>query len=279
MALSNAERQRNHKERLKQKAAEGLALADLNMKSQHAFGELITRLERVVFQLEREATAHTHRAGTLSLPSEEVERLAGLKEFWFVDEEGSTKPEPVFLGMSAQQWTTMPRELLEVFGLTGMAAKWRRQANESITDDNEWQPENVDIEEHPAQASSPEGKEDFPFAEITEGSWMPPVEIASPKALEFLDFQSLDKSYRQWLDDCCPHPARTVERWAWAKENPFPYDGTLWRYIARPKDIPASSWPLRYASEDGRTLTESVEPKDSNSDPTQIIMAKHSDHS
>jgi hypothetical protein len=173
VALSNAERQRNHKERLKQKAAEGLALADLNMKSQHAFGELITRLERVVFQLEREATAHTHRAGTLSLPSEEVERLAGLKEFWFVDEEGSTKPEPVFLGMSAQQWTTMPRELLEVFGLTGMAAKWRRQANESITDNNEWQPENVDIEEHPAQASSPEGKEDFPFAEITEGSWMP----------------------------------------------------------------------------------------------------------
>jgi hypothetical protein len=63
------------------------------------------------------------------------------------------------------------------------------------------------------------------------------------------------------------------------QENPFPHDGTFWRYIGRPKDIPALKWPIRYASEDGRTLIQPIEPKDGNSNPTQIIMAKHSDHS
>lgn len=258
MALSNAERQRNHKERLKQKAAEGAALAELMLGNQHALEGLMNRFEQAVLQLERNATEHARRAGMLSLPSEEVEHLASLKEIWFAGEEGSTKPEPIFLGMSAQQWTTMPRELLEVFGLTGMAAEWHRLARESITDNNERQPENVDIEEHHAQASSPEGEEDFPFAEITEGTWMPSVEIASPGAPEPLDFQSFDKAYRQWLDDCCLHPPRTRERWAWAIENPFPYDGTLWRYVSPSKDIPASSSPIRYDSEDGRTLIQPV---------------------
>ena len=256
MAQSNAERQRNHKERLKQKAAEGVALAELMLENQHAFGEQITELKSVVLQIDRQATEHARRAGMLSLPSEEVERLARLKEFWSAGAEGSTKPETVFLGMSAQQWTTMPRELLEVFGLTGMAAEWHPQANESITDDNERQPVNVDIEEHPAQASSPDSEEDFPLPEITEGSWMPPVELASPRAPEPLDFKSFVEAYRQWLDDCCLHPARTPERQAWAQENLFPYDGTLWKFVARPKDIPAPGWRLRYDSEDGRTLTQ-----------------------
>jgi hypothetical protein len=258
VAQSNAERQRNHKERLKQKAAEGVALAELMLENQRAIGEYITRLERVVLHAEGQATEHPRPEGMLSLPSEEVERLARMKEFRSVSEGGSTKPATVFLGMSAQQWTTMPRELLEVFGLTGMAAEWHPQANESITDDNERQPETVDIEVHPAQASSPESEEDFPLPEITEGSWMPPVELASPRAPEPLDFQSFFEAYRQWLDDCCLHPARTPERQAWAQENLFPYDGTLWKYVAKPENIPAPSWRLRYDSEDGRTLTQPV---------------------
>jgi hypothetical protein len=108
---------------------------------------------------------------------------------------------------------------------------------------------------------------------------MPPVEIASPRAPEPLDFPSLDKAYRQWLDDCCLYPARTLERRVWAQENRFPYDGTLWRYVPKSKDIPASSWSLRYDSEDGRTLIQPIELKDGNPDPTQIMIAKHSDHS
>jgi hypothetical protein len=48
------------------------------------------------------------------------------------------------------------------------------------------------------------------------------------------------------------------------QENPFPHDGTLWRYIGRPKDIPALKWPIRYASEDGQTLIQPIEPEDGN---------------
>jgi len=280
VAQSNAERQRTYKERLKQKAAESMALADLMLENQHALEANITRLERVVLQAEGRAPEHARPAGTLSLPSEEVDRLARMKEFRSFGEDGSTEHQAFrFLGMSVQQWATMPRELLEVFGLTDLVAGWHRQPNETITGDNERRPENAKIEEHLALAPSPEGEEVYPLSETAEGSWMPPPEITSsetPEVLEVLDFQTLDKAYRQWLDDCCPHPALTVERRVWAQENPFPHDGTLWRYIGRPKDIPASSWPLRYDSEDGRTLAESVEPEGSNSGPTQIRTAKHS---
>ena len=171
------------------------------------------------------------------------------------------------------------RDFARVFGLTGVVAEWHRQADESITRDNERQPENAEIEEHLTQAPSPEGEEVYPFPETAEGSWMPPLEITSPKASVPLDFESLDKVYRPWLDDHCPHPAYTIERRVWAQENPFSHDGTLWRYIGRPKGIPASNWPLRYKSEDGRTLVQSTEPEDGNSDLTQIITAEHRDRS
>jgi hypothetical protein len=279
VAQSNAERQRTYKERLKQKAAEGVALADLMLENQHALEAHITRLERVVLQAEGKATEHTRPAGTLSLPSEEVDRLARMKEFRSFGEDGRTEPEAFrFLGMSVQQWATMPRELLEVFGLTDVVAEWHRQPNESIIGDNEREPENSEIEEHLAQALSPEGEEGYP-SETAEGSWMPSPEITSPETPEVLDFQSFDKAYRQWLDEFCPHPAHTIERWGWAQENPFPHDGALWRYIGRPKDIPASKWPLRYKSEDGRTIIQSIEPEDGNSASTQVVTAKHSDHS
>jgi hypothetical protein len=45
VAQSNADRQRTYKERLKQKAAEGMALADLVLENQHVMGEYITRFE------------------------------------------------------------------------------------------------------------------------------------------------------------------------------------------------------------------------------------------
>lgn len=271
MALSNAERQRNHKDRLKQRAAEGLALADLMLENQRALEKSIMRLERVALQLEGGVIEHIHSAAVLSLPPEEVERLARMKEVRSFREDGSTEPETLFLGMSSQQWATMPRELLEVFGLTDMVAAWTRQADGSITGENERQPENVDIKEYLTEPPSPEGEEVPPFAEIAEDSSTPSVEINSPKAPEPLDFQSLDKAYRQWLDDHCPFPARTLERRAWAQENKFSYDGTSWSYVGRPKDLPVSTWPVRYDSGDGRTLIEPIKPEDSNADPTQIM--------
>ena len=66
MAQSNAERQRNHKERLKQKAAEGVALAELMLENQRASEELMNRFERAVLQIERNATS-TSSAGMRSL--------------------------------------------------------------------------------------------------------------------------------------------------------------------------------------------------------------------
>jgi hypothetical protein len=271
VALSNAERQRNHKDRLKQRAAEGLALADLMLENQRALEKSIVRLERVALQLEGRVIEHIHSAVVLSLPPEEVERLAGMKEFRSFGEDGSTEPEILFLGMSAQQWATMPRELLEVFGLTDVVAAWTRQADGSITGDNERQPKNEDIEEYLTQAPSPEGEEVSPFAEIAKDTSTPSAEITSPKALEPLDFQSFHKAYRQWLDEFCPFSARTPERVEWAQENKFSYDGTCWSYIGRPKETPVSPWPVRYDSDDGRTLIEPIKPEDGNSDPTQIM--------
>lgn len=271
MALSNAERQRNHKDRLKQRAAEGLALADLMLENQRSLEKSLMRLERVALQLEGGATEHARPAGMLSLRSEEADRLARMKEFRSCGEDGSTEPEILFLGMSAQQWSTMPRELLEVFGLTDMAAAWTRQADGSLTGENQRQPENEDIEEDLTKAPSPEGDEVSPFAEIAKDSSTLSAEITSPKAPEPLDFQSFDKAYRQWLDDHCPFPARTQERVEWAQENKFSYDGTLWIYIGKPKEIPASTWSMRYDSDDGRTLIEPIKPEDGNADPTQIM--------
>ncbi|WP_262270855.1 hypothetical protein [Microvirga yunnanensis] len=280
MAQSNAERQRIHKERLKQKAAEGMALADLMLENQHALEGLITQIRQIVHQAGGRAAEHAHPPGTLSLPPAEVDRLARMKEFRSFGEDGSTEHQAFrFLGMSVQQWATMPRELLEVFGLTDVVAEWHRQPDESIIKDNERQPENAEIEEHLAQTPSPAGEEFHPLPETAEGSWIPTLEITSPKAPEPLDFQSLHRAYLQWLDVFCPHPARTIERWGWVQENLFPHDGALWRYIGRPRDIPAANWSPRYESEDGRIIIQSIEPEDDNSASTQSITAKHSDHS
>ena len=280
MAQSNAERQRTHKERLRQKAAEGMALADLMLENQHALEGLITQIKQIVHQAGGRAAEHAHPPGTLSLPPAEVDRLARMKEFRSFGEDGSTEPEAFrFLGMSVQQWATMPRELLEVFGLTDVVAEWHRQPDETITGDNGRRPENAKVEEHFALATSPEGEEVYPLPETAEGSWVSPLEITFANAPESQDFQSLHRAYLQWLDERCPHPARTVERRGWAQENPFPYDGTLWRYVGRPKELANSYWPLRYDSEDGRTLAEIIEPEASNSAPIQIVTAKHSDHS
>ena len=160
MAQSNAERQRTHKERLRQKAAEGMALADLMLENQHALESLITQIRQIVHQAGGRAAEHAHPPGTLSLPPAEVDRLARMKEFRSFGEDGSTESEAFrFLGMSVQQWATMPRELLEVFGLTDVVAEWHRQPDETITGDNGRRPENAKVEEHFALATSPEGEE------------------------------------------------------------------------------------------------------------------------
>ena len=280
MAQSNAERQRTHKERLRQKAAEGMALADLMLENQHALEGLITQIRQIVHQAGRQSGGtratpwNTELAASGGRPSRQNERVSVVRR----GRQHRARGFPLSW-MSVQQWATMPRELLEVFGLTDVVAEWHRQPDETITGDNGRRPENAKVEEHFALATSPEGEEVYPLPETAEGSWVSPLEITFAKAPESLDFQSLHRAYLQWLDERCPHPARTVERRGWAQENPFPYDGTHWRYVGRPKELANSYWPLRYESEDGRTLAEFIEPEASNSAPIQIVTAKHSDHS
>ena len=152
-------------------------------------------------------------------------------------------------------------ELLEVFGLTDVVAEWHRQPDETITGDNGRRPENAKVEEHFALATSPEGEEVYPLPRPRKAHGYPHSKSLLQRLRNSLDFQSLHRAYLQWLDERCPHPASTVERRGWAQENPFPYDGTHWRYVGRPKELANSYWPLRYESEDGRTLAQSIEPE------------------
>lgn len=231
VAQSNAERQRNHKERLKQKAAEGAALAELMLENQRAMGEYITRLERVVLQAEGGVTEHDRPAAMLSLPPDEVERLLRIKQIQCFREDGHIEPKSQtyrFLGMSAQQWLGMPDELLSVFGLVEVAAEWRRQMNASIAIDRARQPEDRDIERFLAEEANHE-------SEISHGRSQTQEDISSAVASSGfvekrkVDWSTLDWAHSEWCFKQNPEaPSTPAERYALGREDRFHFDGALW---------------------------------------------------
>jgi hypothetical protein len=118
----------------------------------------------------------------------------------------------------------MPEEILAIFGLVDVVAEWRRQAGErSIPKAN--LPEDTDTEQPCTQ--------DTPTKETTS---------ESPSA--GTDWDSVDDAFRLWLENSCPHKARTSERAKWLAENKFPHDGTMW----------SASWGVRFSGDDGRVL-------------------------
>lgn len=241
MAMSNAERQRKHKEKLKTQAADSTSIAEQLAGSTRTLEGLVARFERA---MELAATMDLPEdgamppapapAGALVLPPDEVESLARIKQLRYFREDGSYGPEVAtckFLGMSIDEWLMARQELLAVFGLVDTIAKWNRQINEGIAANRLRQPE--DRESH------------------------------APEPAEAVDFATLEKAYWSWLNKECPFPARSDERRLWVRQNQLSYDGTVWTRISDPLPSgtgkPFSNWQVTFTGDDGRVIEQPIE--------------------
>jgi hypothetical protein len=261
VALSNAERQRNHKERLKQKAAEGVALAELMLGNQHALEGLMNRFEQAVLQIERQATEHTRPAGTLRLSPDEAERLARIKQIRCFREDGHIEPESetyCFLGMSAQRWLEMPHELLSVFGLVEVVTEWHRQMNASIAIDRARQPEDRDIERFLAREANGDGEVDNGQSQAQEELSMAAISVGFTEKQK-VDWLTLDRVHREWcLGQYPPPPLSSAERYKPDVEDWFEFDGALWVKKVSPQTLADGSSVIqaRFVANDGRRVLQ-----------------------
>jgi hypothetical protein len=251
MALSNAERQRKHKENLKAQAANNTAFAE-----HHQILEEITgRLERAVELIEHRVTAHSDPAILLSLPSDEEERLAQLRRLQpFGDSSGSQveAQDHRFLGMSARQWMTLPEELLAVFGLVEAVAEWKRQAAENSMRGS-LQPEDNAAEQYRPQATT-EG-EALSQAEEAAGALADQAD-ALPLPARRTDYASLFKAFQAWLKGSCPFRSGTKERAQWVVDRKFPHDGTEWFITIERRQLASgeTASAVKFTGDDGRVL-------------------------
>jgi hypothetical protein len=212
-----------NKANLKAQAANNTAFAEHH----HILQEITGRLERAVELVEHRVTAHSDPAILLSLPPDEEERLTQLRRLQPCNEDGSSEPEAHdhrFLGLSAQQWLTMPEEILAIFGLVDVVAEWRRQAGErSIPKTSP--PEDTGTEQ--------------PCTQYTPGK-----ETTSESPSAGTDYDSVHDAFRFWLEKFCPHEPRKSERAEWIAQRKFSHDGTMW----------SASWYVRFSSDDGRVF-------------------------
>ncbi|WP_201865118.1 hypothetical protein [Microvirga soli] len=261
MAQSNAERQRNHKERLKQKAAEGVALAELMLENQRASEELMNRFERAVLQIERNATEHTRPAGMRSLSPEEAERLVRIKQIRCFREDGHIEPESQtyrFLGMSAQRWLDMPDELLSVFGMVEVVTEWHRQVNASMAIDRARQPEDRDIERFLAREANGHGEIDNGQSQAQEELSMPATSVGVTEK-PTVNWFTLDRVHRDWCLGQYPNaPLSSAERYKPDGVDSFEYDGAFWvkKVSTRTLADGSSIIQARFVADDGRKVFE-----------------------
>jgi len=252
MALSNAERQRKYKEKLKVQAADNAAFAE----HRHILQEITGRLERAVGLVEQRVTAHSNPAIWLSLPPHEEERLTQLRRLQPFNDDGGPELEPQdhrFLGMSAQEWMTMPAELLAVFGLVDVVAEWKRQAAQNAVRVSQ-RPEDNATEQYRSQG--PTDGEALFQAEETAESLLADHADTLPSSAQPTDYASLFAAFQDWLEDFCPFEARTKDRAKWVAENKFDYDGTLWSItIERPRLSSGEAAPaVKFTGNDGRVV-------------------------
>lgn len=261
MALSNAERQRNHKERLKQKAAEGVALAELMLDNQHVLEGFMNRFERAVLQIEREATEHTRPAGTLSLSPEEAERLVRIKQIRCFREDGHIEPESQtyrFLGMPAQKWLELPDELLSVFGLVEVVAEWHRQVNASIAIDRARQPEDRDIERFLAREANGDSEIDNGQSEAQEELSVAATSVGFTEK-PTVNWFTLDRVHRDWcLGQYSNASLSSAERYKPDGVDSFEFDGARWvkKVSTRTLADGSSIIHARFVADDGRKVFE-----------------------
>ena len=261
MALSNAERQRNHKERLKQKAAEGVALAELMLENQRASEELMNRFERAVLQIERNATEHTRPAGMRNLSPEEAERLVRIKQIRCFREDGHIEPESQtyrFLGMSAQRWLDMPDELLSVFGMVEVVTEWHRQVNASIAIDRARQPEDRDIERFLAREANGDGEIDNGQSQAQEELSMPATSVGVTEK-PTVNWFNLDRVHRDWcLGQYSNASLSLAERYKPDGVDSLEYDGAFWvkKVSTRTLADGSSIIQARFIADDGRKVFE-----------------------
>jgi hypothetical protein len=252
MALSNAERQRKYKENLKAQAANNAAFTE----HRHILQELTGRLERAVERVEHRVTAHFDPAIFLSMPPHEEERLMQLRRLQPFDEDGSLALESQdhpFLGMSAQQWLTMPEELLAVFGLVDAVAEWKRRAAKNLTRVS-LQPDGNTTVQHWTQGTT-EG-EALSHAEEPAGGVLTDQADTLPLPVQRTDYASLFEAFQAWLKDSCPFKAGTKDRAQWAVDRKFPHDGTEW-FITIERPWLASgetALAVTFTGDDGRVL-------------------------
>jgi hypothetical protein len=252
MALSNAERQRKHKENLKAQAANNTAFAE----HRHILQEIRGRLERAVEQVEHRVTAHSDPATLLSLPPDEEERLKQLRRLQPFGNSGGSEVEAQdhrFLGMSAQQWMTLPEKLLAVFGLVDAVVEWKRQAAENSMRVS-LQPEDSAAEQYWPQATT-EGKV-LSQAEEAAGGALADQADALPLPAQRTDYASLFEAFQAWLKGSCPFSSGTKERAQWVGDRKFLHDGTEWFItIERPRLASGeTASAVKFTGDDGRVL-------------------------